>query len=88
MPYRDGTPPTEEYLRQHCATCNDLIETGRLRVVGLAPFERYYDPDGNLLGFGYSRSDPHVGTRDHPVVRARRASWDPLKTVPIGSARG
>ena len=41
-PFRDGTPATPENLAQHCSTCNVLIETGRLRVEGEAPLERYY----------------------------------------------
>ncbi len=53
--YCDGTPATPENMRQHCANCNQLIENGNLRVVGMAPWERYYDAKGNFLGYGYDR---------------------------------
>ena len=49
-------------LREQCAACNALIESGKLRVVGAAPFERYYDADHVFLGFGFERSGTHVGT--------------------------
>ena len=74
-PFREGTPPTPEYLAQHCATCNDLIETGRLRVEGRAPLERYYDGEGKLLGYGFDPS-PHVGKS---AATAERGGGDPPK---------
>jgi hypothetical protein len=49
-----------ENLAQHCATCNDLIEEGRLRVKGEAPLEKYYRADGMSVGDGFDPS-PHVG---------------------------
>ncbi|MEN8151732.1 MAG: hypothetical protein ABFS86_18090 [Planctomycetota bacterium] len=70
-PFRDGTPATPEFLAQHCATCNDLIESGRLRVEGRAPLERYYltreggageGGDGQFVGWGFDPS-PHIGER-------------------------
>ena len=60
-PFRDGAPMCEEFLCQQCATCNDLIESGRLRVTGEAPYDRYHLADGSFLGFGFD-PDPHVGT--------------------------
>jgi len=87
-PFRDGTPPVLEHLRQHCATCNDLIETGRLRVSGHAPYERYYSADGEFLGFGYSRSRPHVGTGREWDGVARKAAPEAPEPVPIGPGRG
>jgi hypothetical protein len=62
-PFRDGTPATTENLAQHCATCNDLIETGRLRVEGVAPLEKYYRANGDFVGFGFDPV-PHVGKPD------------------------
>jgi hypothetical protein len=60
--FAKGTPPILEQLREQCATCNELIKTGRLRVVGHAPYERYYGADGEFLGFGYQRGSSHVET--------------------------
>ena len=70
--FAEGTPSIEDWLRQECGTCNDLIETGRLRVVGTAPYERYYDADGNFLGHGYQRRSSHVG--NGPLDAARVAA--------------
>ena len=71
-PFRDGTPATPEFLAQHCATCNDLIEAGRLRVEGRAPLEKYYlagkGGDGDFVGWGFDPS-PHVGKRDRAALR-------------------
>ncbi len=61
LKYCDGTPALLEWLRLHCASCNDLIESEALKVVGTAPYERYYNRDGDFLGFGYSRKSSHVG---------------------------
>jgi deoxycytidylate deaminase len=63
QPYCEGTPPLLELIRKHCASCNDMIETGALRVVGYAPFDRYYNADNDFLGWGYFRRNSHVGTR-------------------------
>jgi hypothetical protein len=60
-PFCEGAPSIKELIRQHCGTCNELIRTERLRVVGKAPYERYYDAEGTFLGFGYGRSGTHVG---------------------------
>ena len=52
----------EEFLGQQCATCNDLVEVGRLRIQGEAPFEKYYLADGTFLGHGFDPEPaPHVG---------------------------
>jgi len=75
-PFRDGTPPTAENLAQHCATCNDLIETGRLRVEGSAPLERYRLGNGDFLGYGFDPS-PHVGKR---ARAAQEGGGDPPGT--------
>ena len=61
-PFRDGAPMLEEHLGHQCATCNDLVETGRLRVSGEAPFEKYHLADGTFLGHGFDPEPaPHVG---------------------------
>lgn len=67
-PYRDGTPPTPGNLVQHCATCNDLIETGRLKVEGSAPLEQYYLASGEYIGHGFDPA-PHVGKRGRAQPR-------------------
>ncbi|MHC4858791.1 MAG: hypothetical protein ACYTDY_01720 [Planctomycetota bacterium] len=64
-PFRDGAPMSERFLCQQCATCNDLIENGRLRVAGEAPFERYHLADETFLGYGFD-PDPHVGKSGDP----------------------
>ncbi len=58
---------TNENAVQQCATCNDLIESGALEVLGRAPFEKYYQRDGTFMGWGFDPSrfeqcDAHVGT--------------------------
>ena len=54
-----------------CRTCNALIEEGRLAVIGIAPFEKYYLLDGTFIGWGYDPTPfnplprvPHVGQGD------------------------
>ena len=64
LAFAKGTPPILEQLREQCGSCNELIKTGRLRVVGTAPYERYYSADGEFLGFGYQRGSSHVGRGD------------------------
>jgi hypothetical protein len=86
-PFRDGTPPTAEFLAQHCATCNDLIETGRLRVEGEAPLEQYWlagagEPmAAEYLGYGFDPA-PHVGK---PGSSAREGGAAPIG-APIGAS--
>jgi hypothetical protein len=60
-PYCEGTPTLPEFVGVQCATCNDLIEEGALRVEGEAPFEQYYLKDWTFLGYGFDPR-PHVGT--------------------------
>jgi hypothetical protein len=62
--FAKGAPPILELLREQCGTCNELVKTGRLRIVGHAPYERYYAADGEFLGFGYQRGSSHTGTGD------------------------
>jgi hypothetical protein len=76
-PFRDGTPPRPENLAQHCATCNVLIETGRLVVEGEAPLERYYRANGEFVGHGFDPA-PHVG---NSVRASRKDGADPPRTV-------
>jgi len=81
-PHRAGGPVTPENAVQHCATCNRMIETGALRVVGRAPFEKYYLRDGTFLGWGFDpepfeQGDAHVGVgaiegKRAPPTRADR----------------
>ena len=59
-PHREGVPATEEYIGQHCASCNTLIEAQRLTVKGLYPFEEYWLADGTYLGVGYDPT-PRLG---------------------------
>jgi hypothetical protein len=59
----------ERFLGHQCATCNDLIETGRLRVEGEAPFESYHLADGTFLGWGFDH-EPHVGNCGDPPKEA------------------
>ena len=87
-PFRDGTPAQLEFLRQHCATCNVLIETGTLKVVGYAPYERYYDADGQFLGYGYSRRNSHVGTSGGVVRPVPRPKNEPPECRSSGAAQG
>jgi len=82
--YCEGTPASEEHLRKHCGTCNDLIESGSLRVVGYAPYERYYTADGEFLGYGYSRKSSHVGPG---AGGTRPGSEEPPGSNGNGSAR-
>lgn len=101
-PFREGVPMTREFLGQQCATCNDLIESGKLRVMGLPPFEQYYLADGTFLGFGFDpkpwASLPHVGdgsgrVRERPPgwsggpIRAARAASRGLEPGPGGLRR-
>jgi len=74
-PFRDGTPMTEEFLCQHCAGCNDLIEAKKIKIEGEAPLERYYRPDGSFRGYGFDhRAFPHVGPDGRLI---REATGDP-----------
>ena len=75
-PYRDGTPPLREYLALHCSGCNQSIEQKQLRVMGTAPYARYYDRHGEFLGFGYQAEreesrprNTHVGENGRPVKK-------------------
>jgi hypothetical protein len=65
-PFSEGAPMSREHLGLQCATCNRLIEKGRLRIVGHAPYEKYYLSDGTFLGWGFDpepfeHENPHVG---------------------------
>ena len=85
-PFCDGTPALLEYIRKHCATCNDMIESGALRVVGCAPYERYYDADGKFLGYGYYRRNSHVGTEAFDDRPGQKAGREPPGSGVTGSA--
>jgi len=74
-PFREGAPMHERFLCLQCATCNDLIEAGRLRVEGEAPYERYHLADGSFLGWGFDH-EPHVGNSREPP---EEESGDPPK---------
>jgi HNH endonuclease len=52
-PFSEGGPNTAKNMATQCKACNALIEEGRLRVVGAAPFEKYYRGDGDFLGWGF-----------------------------------
>ena len=69
-PFRDGAPNDTRNMGEQCSVHNREIETGALRVVGHAPFEKYYLRDGTFLGIGYDprarrmgdpHGDPHAG---------------------------
>ena len=66
-PHRDGGPASKDNIGMACASCNQMIESRALRVVGRAPFEKYYLRDGTFLGWGFDperfeQEKPHVGT--------------------------
>lgn len=73
-------------MATQCKACNKLIEERRLRVVGVAPFEKYYRADGTFLGYGYDPNPvngvPHVGQDDGAGrVSEQRPVWGD-STVP------
>ena len=87
-PFSEGTPAIPETIREHCGGCNGLVESGKIQIVGYAPYERYYDDKGNFLGFAYDRKfrrkkDPkssHMGTLPEPSEEGD----DPRKERPPG----
>lgn len=65
-PFRDGAPNDTRNVGEQCSVHNREIETGALRVVGHAPFEKYYLRDGTFLGWGFDpeafeQKNHHVG---------------------------
>ena len=50
--FADGAPTTPETVVQHCRAHNRMLETGRVRVEGRAPFEKYDREDGSFVGVG------------------------------------
>ena len=81
--HRDGGPVTIENAVQQCTACNGMIESGALRVLGRAPFEKYYLRDGTFLGWGF---DPSRFEQGDPHVEAREIEGDPAPPGP-GSRR-
>ena len=65
-PHRHGAPPTPENMRMHCGGCNTFIEEEKIRILGIAPFERYYTAGGDFLGYGY---DPEPRSEELPPDR-------------------
>ena len=51
-------------------------------------YERYYNVDGDFLGFGYSRKSSHVGIRPKTDQAAKAGSREPPEGGLNGSARG
>ena len=59
-----------ESVGLQCGACNDMEQSGALRIEGEAPLEKYYRRDGSFLGFGF---DPEPWSRVSHVGHSHRS---------------